>query len=139
MNKSKCWLALLVAGLVVNALDVLVQGKLLTDAYYSHLAWSRQDTPVYWFIVGDFVAVAVFIWVYGKVASAFSDGAKGGACAGFVLGVLVNFPAWEFMHLMVRDFPYALTWIETVYGILWYVVMGAIVGAITKKPVAASA
>jgi len=139
MNKSKCWLALLVAGLVVNALDFVVQGKLLTDAYYSNLAWARQDTPVYWFIVGDFVAVGVFIWVYGKVASAFSDGAKGGAGAGFVLGVLVNFPAWEFMHLMVKDFPYALTWIDTVYGILWYVVMGAIVGAIMKKPVAASA
>lgn len=136
MNKSKCWLALLVAGLVVNVLDYVVQGKLLTNAFYSHLAWARQDAPVYWFVIGDFVAVAVFIWVYGKVAAAFKDGAAGGACAGFGLGVLVNFPAWEFTHLMVKDFPYSLTWINTLYGILWYVIVGAIVGGIMKKPAA---
>jgi len=33
---------------------------------------------------------------------------------------------------------YALTWVGTIYGILWYVVVGAILAAVMKKAPAAA-
>ena len=139
MKNFKCLLAVIVAGIVGNALDYFVQGKLLTEAYYSKMDSMRHDTAPGWFILGDFIAVFVFAWVFKKVASAFKDGASGGACAGFTLGVLVNFPTWHFIQLTVKGYPYALTWINTLYGIAWYVVIGAIVGAMSEKPAPAAA
>lgn len=133
MNNLKCWLAILVAGIVGNALDVYVQGKLLNDCYYSKMESARHDTAIGWFVLGDFIAVAVFAWLYGKVASVFSEGAKGGACAGLYLGVFATFPAYHFIGMMTKGYPYALVWINTGYGIVWYMVVGAIIGAMTKK------
>jgi hypothetical protein len=137
MKNSKCWLAVLVAGIVGNALDFVVQNKLLTSAYYSKIDALKQDTNPGWFIFGDFVAVAVLAWAFGRLAAAIGDGAKGGAAAGLTLGVLVNFPTFHFIFLTTKGYPYQLAWINTIYGILWYVVVGAIIGAIMKKPAAA--
>jgi hypothetical protein len=38
-----------------------------------------------------------------------------------------------FMHLFMRGYSYGLAWISTIYGIVWGVAAGAIVGAIYKK------
>ena len=44
-----------------------------------------------------------------------------------------NFPSNIFLHLLIQGFPYALSWIWTIYGIVWYVVLGAIAGAMNRK------
>ena len=137
MNKSKCWLAVLVAGIVGNALDFVVQGKLLTDSYYAKIDSLKHDTAVGYFVLGDFVAAAVLAWAFCRLAAAIGEGVKGGAVAGFTLGVLVSFPTYHFIFLTTKGYPYPLAWINTIYGILWYVVAGAIIGAIMKKPAAA--
>ena len=126
-------IAILVAGIVVTALDYCVQGNLLATAYYSKMESYKQDTAISSFIIGDFVAVAVFAWVFCKVTSVFGEGLKGGVCAGFYLGVLVNFPTWHFVFLTTKGYPYLLSWINTGYGIVWYMVVGAIIGAMMKK------
>ena len=140
MKSGKFWLAVLVAGVIANALDFIVQGQVLSGMYYAKLAEVfRQDTNIAWFVLGDFVAVLVLAWVYDKVAAAFGGGMKGGACCGFYLGVLASFPTYHFIHLMFNGYPYALTWISTIYGILWYVIAGAILAAVMKKAPAAAA
>lgn len=139
MKNPRFWLAVLVVGIVANALDFVVQGKLLTDAFYSKIDTMRQDTNPAWFIFGDFVAVTVLAWVYQRVASVFGPGAKGGAAAGFSLGVLVNFPTWHFIGLMFKGVPYALVWTNTLFGIVWYVIAGALLGAMLSKPAAPAA
>ena len=133
MKSPRFWIAVLVAGIVGNALDAYVQGHVLTNAYFSKIDSMRHDTSPAWFIIGDFVAVFVLAWVFDRVASVFGAGAKGGACAGFALGVLANFPMWHMISFMVKGIPYALVWIETLYGIGWYVLLGAIMGAMMKK------
>ena len=138
MKISKCWLAVLIAGLVASGLDCIVQGQLINNAYYAKMESFKHDTAMGWYIFGDFIAVAVFAWVYGKVASVFGEGLKGGACAGFTLGVFATFPAYHFVCMTTKGYPYALAWINTGYGIVWYMVIGAIVGAIMKKPAAAA-
>jgi hypothetical protein len=94
----------------------------------------RHDPNPAWLIFGDFVAVAVLACVYQRVASVFGAGAKGGATAGFFLGVLVNFPTWHFVGLMFKGVPYALVWSNTLFGIVWYVIAGAILGQLLTKP-----
>ncbi len=37
------------------------------------------------------------------------------------------------MHLMFQGFPYRLSWIWIVLGIAWYVISGAIAGALNRK------
>jgi hypothetical protein len=131
MNVKKCLTIGLVLGVVANVIDFIVQGNLLAGFYSG--APFRQDTNIAWMILGDFVAAFVFTWVYLKVAPAFAAGPAGGATMGFYAGVLVTFPANIFLHLMIANFPYGLSWIRTGYGIVWYVLLGAIAGAMNRK------
>jgi hypothetical protein len=140
MKSAKFWLAVLVAGIVANILDVIVQAHVLQGLYYSKMTdVMKADTNIGWFVFGDFVAVLVLAWVYDKAWSVFGGGLKGGAIAGFYLGVLASFPAHHFVFLMFKSYPYGLAWVSTIYGILWYVIAGTILAAVMKKGVAAPA
>ena len=127
MKNPRIWLAVLVAGIVGNLLDIAVQGHLLANAY-SKVPSLRTDTPLVYYIIGDFVAVIVLAWIMQKVAPAIGMGAK----AGLYLGIFVSFPTWHFIQLMFKGYPYDLTWINTIYGVIWYVIAAAIIGAIAK-------
>jgi hypothetical protein len=135
----KCLIAVIVAAIVGNALDFAVQAKWLGSAYYSKIDSMRMDTPVSQFVFADFVGVFVLAWVLCRLSASFASGAKGGATAGFYLGVLASFPAHHFTFLMFRGYPYSLVWINTVYAIVWYVIIGAILGAFMCKPAAPAA
>lgn len=134
MKSGKFWLAVLVSGVVVNILDFVLHGMILQNAYYGKMpeVFNPPGNPV-WFIIGDFVTMLVFTWVYDKVYRSFWGGAKGGAMFGLYAGVLESFPTWIFMHLVIKGFPYSLSWIWTINGIMWGVIAGAVVGAIYKK------
>jgi hypothetical protein len=119
--------------IAANAIDFVVQGKLL-GSFYAQAPF-RQDMNFAWLIVGDIVAAFVFTWFYLAVAGSFASGVSGGATMGFYTGVLVNFPAAIFMHLMIQGIPYYLAWIWIFYGVFWYVCAGAIAGALNKQQV----
>src|ERR1035438_2912569 len=116
----------------------VVQAKWLTSAYYSKIDSIRADTPIYQFIIGGFTAVLVLAWVLNRLSSSFGSGVRGGALAGFYLGVLVSFPTYHFIFLMFKGYPYSLVWINTIYGVVWYMIIGAVLAAIMKKPLAAN-
>jgi hypothetical protein len=137
VKNPKCWFAVLVACIVGNVLDYIVQGKWLTSAYYSKIDSIRSDTPIYQFVIGGLAAVLVLAWVLNRLSSSFGSGAGGGATAGFYLGVLVNFPTFHFIFLMFKGYPYPLVWINTIYGVVWYMIIGAVLAAIMRKPLAA--
>lgn len=131
MNLRKLVTIGVVVGIVANVLDFVVHGNLLAS-YYT-LAPFRQDVGPTWMVIGDFVTAFVFAWVYLKVAGSFAPGVPGGVTMGFYAGVLVNFPTAIFMHLMFQGFPYRLSWIWIALGIVWYVIAGAIAGALNRK------
>lgn len=134
MNLKRFLVAGLAGGVVGNVFDFVVHGQILTAKYYSqHPNLFRQDTPPYWFIIGGFVAAFVLTWVWDRVQGSFPSGAKGGAIGGLYAGVLINFPAQIFAHLVYVGFPYALSWIWIVTGIAWAVLVGAVIGALYKK------
>ena len=131
MNIRK-WLTIgLVLGVVANVIDAVVQGNLLAS-YYTAPPF-RQDTNILWLVAGDFVSALVFTWVYLTFAPAAGPGVGGGAKLGLYAGVLVSFPANIFLHLLIQGFPYALSWIWTVYSIAWYIVLGTIAGAMNRR------
>jgi hypothetical protein len=131
MKNPKLWLAILVAGIVGNILDTVVQGHLLASSY-AGIESMRHDTPIKYFIIGDFVGVAVLAWVMQLTVPALGMGAR----AGFVLGVFANFPTWHFIQLMFKGYPYSMAWLNTIYGIIWYIIIAAIIGAIAKPKAA---
>lgn len=140
MTSGKFWLAVLAAGVVLNILDILLHGMILQGAYYSVMSdvFNPPGSPVL-FVLADFIIALVYAWVYDKVYTSFGGGAKGGATFGFYAGVITSFPTWLLMHHIFRGFPMDLAWIWTANGIVWSVVLGAIIGAIYKKGVAARA
>lgn len=134
MKSSKFWIAVLVCGVVANVIDYVVYMVWLSPTYMmANPALFRQDTSPVWFILGDFVAVFVFAWVFDKVSSVFGSTAQAGAKAGLYLGILVNFPTYILLNLMFNGYPYSLSWISTIYGICWYVVTGALLASMMKK------
>jgi hypothetical protein len=139
MKNPKFWIAVLVSGIVANVIDFVGQGQVLASAYYSKIESMRMDTKPIWYIIGDFVAVLIFAWVLDRVLTVFGNGWKAGAKAGFYLGVLVNFPSYHFIFLMFKGYPYRLAWINTIYGIVECVIIGALLAALMCKGAAEEA
>jgi hypothetical protein len=139
MNVKKLLLAALVVGVVANVLDFIVHGQILAGQYSQLPGLFRQDMPMAWLIIGDFVWALVFVWVYSRVYSSFSGGPKGGATYGLYAGILLNFPANLFMNVMFVGFPYGLAWIWVIWGIIAAVINGTVAGAIYKKEAAPAA
>lgn len=134
MNVKKLLVAALGVGVVANIWDYVVHVMVLQGPYYSQMpGLFRQDTPVAWMIVGDFVAAVVFVWVYARVHGSFGGGPKGGATYGLYAGILVNFPMGIFFNLIFVGFPYSLSWIWMIAGVIYGVIMGAVAGALYKK------
>jgi len=127
------WLTIgLVLGVVANVLDFVVQGNLLAGMYAAHPIFV-QNPPIAWLVVGDFVAALVFAWMYLRFTASVPPGPAGGATFGLYAGILVNFPTNVFLYLLIKDFPYYISWVWTLWGITWYVVLGAIAGVMNRK------
>lgn len=128
----KKWLTLgIVVAVVGVVFDVVVHGILLAG-YYTQAPF-RQDTSLAGIAAGNLVAGLVFAWTYLKVAGSFAPGVSGGAMMGLFAGVLVNFPSQIVLHLVIQDFPYALSWSWIASGVAFYVVAGTIAGALNRK------
>jgi hypothetical protein len=131
MNIKKCLIIGIVVGIVGVVFDAVVHGGLLAN-YYTQAPF-RQDTSMAWVIVSNVAAGLVFAWVYLKVAGSFAPGVSGGITMGFYAGVLVNFPSAILLNVLLQNFPYALSWSWVVAGIVFYVMAGAIAGALNRK------
>jgi hypothetical protein len=138
MPVSTFLIATVVVGIVVNVFDAVVHGFLLQGPLYSTLPLMRTDAAFPLLILTDFVAAAVFVWVYLRLRASFSPGAAGGATFGLYAGVLVNFPTWIACYLILSGFTSSLAWAWTLAGILWCVVAGAVVGAVVSRSAPAS-
>jgi len=132
MNVKKLLIASVVVGVVFNVLDFVVHGQLLAPTYAKLTGLFRTDMPVPYLVIGDFVGALVFVWVYDKIRGSFGPGPSGGAIYGLYAGVLVNFPTWIFLNLLFVGFPYTLSWVWTIYGIVSSVIAGAVAAAMYK-------
>jgi hypothetical protein len=138
MNIKKLVIATVAVGVVMMVLDFVIHVQILSGPYYSQLPslFKQSEPPMVWIIIGDLVAALVFVWVYDRVYGSFGGGWKGGATYGLFAGILVNFPTWLFMNLVLEGFPYGLAWIWTIVGVVYGVILGAVAGALYKKEAA---
>jgi hypothetical protein len=132
MGNPKFWVAVLAGGAVANIIDYIVMGMLLAPTF-AGIESMRADTNPIWFVIGDFVSVFVLMLIYNRVYSSFTPGSKGGATYGMYMGLFASFPTWIFLHLMFKGFPYGLSWLLVIYGILWGVIVGSVLGSVYKK------
>ena len=124
---------MVVGGIVVNILDMLVQGMLFQNIFYKNMTMMRMDVNPFWYIILDFLAVIVFAWFYDRVYNSFNGGVEGGMKYGVMYGIVTSVPTTFFPHLMYEGFPYALVWASIVYAVLWGAILGSIVGKFYKK------
>jgi hypothetical protein len=130
MNVKKLLVAALVVGVVLNVYDYVVHVVLLQGTYESLPDLFRQDSPVTWLVIGDFIAALVLVWFYDRVRGSFGAGVRGGATFGLYAGVLLGFPAQLFANMMFVGFPYSLGWYWVIGIIGWGILGGATAGAV---------
>lgn len=130
MQTGRILKAGLAVGVVMNIYDY-VTNTFVFPMFGPPPAFMKDmaSLPMMWLVISDFVAGLVFIWVFDKVRAAFGPGAKGGATYGVYAGILMNFPLWIVMYLVMKDLPYGVAWTYTINGVVWGVIAGA-VGAI---------
>ena len=122
-----------VTGIVMNVIDFVVQGNLMAGMYAASPAFRDTNDVIPYLVLGDFVAAFVFCWAFLKLGGATGSGASGGATFGVYAGVLVSFPMYIFMHLLINNFPYSMAWMMTIYSVVIYVIIGAVAGALHKR------
>src|SRR6476646_1396711 len=79
----------IVAGVLMNALDIIVQGTLMAGLYTAPVFRNPEEEIVY-LVLTDFVAAFVFVWIYLKLGSATGPGVAGGATFGLYAGMLYS-------------------------------------------------
>ena len=119
------------AGVLMNALDIIVQGTLMAGLYTAPVFRNPEEEIVY-LVLTDFVAAFVFAWIYLKLGSATGPGVAGGATFGFYAGMLYSLPMFYAMHLLFNGYTFELAWLNTAYQIIVYVIIGATAGALNK-------
>ena len=137
MNAGRIIIAALVAGVVMNFIDYVSFTYLFPG--YMQMPFMNPTPPIPWLVLCDFIYALVFTVVFDRVRTSFGTGPKNGSTYGFYAGVLMNFPTWIFMHLIVKDWPYAYSWFSTIYGIVGAMIIGAVVGAMYGRGQTATA
>ncbi|MFA5832411.1 MAG: hypothetical protein WDA22_02935 [Bacteroidota bacterium] len=133
MMSKNYWMAVVIAGIVVNILDFIVQGMLFQNMFYSKMSGMRTDVNPAIYVALDFLMVAIFVWFYDKVYGSFGGGLQGGMKFGMYYGVTMNFPTMFFPYLMFQGMMYGFVWASIIYGIIWGIVLGITVGKFYTK------
>ena len=121
----------IVAGVLMNAFDVIVQGILMASLYTAPV-FRKPDDEIAYLVLTDFAAAFVFVFLYLKLGSATGRGVAGGATFGLYAGVLYSFPMFYAMHLLFNGYTSKLASINTIYQIVVYVILGTTAGALNR-------
>ena len=123
-------MTILVVGALANVMDWLVFGTMLKNAFNAIEGVRPQDSvnPAWW-IVLDFVGIAVFTWFYTVVRSSFSSGWAYGAAT----AVVVTVPSAFSYVVIIKGWPYYLCWVFIAVSIVEYAVYGMLVDKLMGK------
>jgi hypothetical protein len=142
MNLKKLLIAFIAVGVVVNVYDFLVYGVLLRGTLESEplrAVFKPMVENMVWYIIADFVAALVFVWVYARVYDSFGGGVKGGLTFGIYGGIFLTFPTAIVIYLSIAGIPYWFSWAWIAIGIVWCIIAGIVAGALYTKQAPAAA
>jgi hypothetical protein len=136
INLGRVILGGIVAGIVVDLLDFVVDGWLLaptwTDQMQKLVHCNLSSTQILWFNLLGLVTGIALIWIYAAIRPRFGAGPKTAICAGLAVWVVgVVLPNLSFMWVLGL-FGRRLMVYSTLGGLV-EIVAGAIVGAALYK------
>jgi hypothetical protein len=132
MNK-RFWMAFAACYVVGQVLSFLINGVLLQDTYKSLASvWrpeAEMQAKMWIFFVTSFVAIFLFCYIFTKGYE--NKGVVEGVRYGVLVGLLLTVPM-AYDSYVIYPIPYslALTWFLT--GMVFWVVLGALLAAIYR-------
>jgi hypothetical protein len=127
MNLGRILKTAIVVAIVYMAVDYLALTYVL-GGYMSGLTIINTSASMITNLILDLLAALTLAWVFDRVRGSFGAGAGGGVTFGLYAGFLIQFPTWLSLHVWIKDFPYNASWVFTIYGIITYIVLGAVAG-----------
>ncbi len=131
INRGRVVVGGLLAGLVLNLLDFLVNGVWLSNdwnAAMQALGKGQMDAAlIKWFVIYDFLVGIFMVWLYAAIRPRYGAGAKTAVYAGVATWLLI-----AFFHAIAEApmgiFPHRL-YVVTTLAALVCVPLAAVVGA----------
>jgi len=135
MSWTRVLTAGVVGGIVVNLVDFVMHGVIMSSTYMKYPVFSQEEDPanIGWFFV---IAVCIGIFaalLFAKTRGSWAAGIKGGVTYGFFLGLIFFFQPF-YNPLVLEGFPYYLSWCWGGIGMIDALVLGAVLGALYKQP-----
>ena len=137
MNRKRWIAASLAVFVVAMLLEALFNTYCLKTAYGQVASLWRPEgemmklMPIYW--AAGFIVSFIFVYIYAKGCEGKSRGWAEGLRFGLWFGLFMNLTMSTFIYVAMPITPrLAVDWFIT--GMAEYLICGAVVGAIYKKP-----
>jgi hypothetical protein len=131
MNWMKVFITGIVGGVVIWLYNYLMHGLIMGDSYDKYGIFRDDASPVFFVLAFVFIALAGAL-LFAKTRNSWADGLKGGITFGFFVGLIIFF--LQFMNvLVIKGFPYHLSWCWGGIELIGWLVFGAVAGLLIKK------
>jgi len=122
-----------VGGIVVFFANFVLHGMILGPTYmrYPEVFTQEEANPLYFLLVGICVAIPAAL-LFAKSRAAWADGLKGGLTFGAFLGAVYFFLNF-YQPLVMKGFPYYLSWCWGGTDFIDALLLGAVLGVMVKR------
>jgi hypothetical protein len=133
MNWTRALVAGVVGGIVMWIADFLLHGFVMAGTYvkYPEVFTQEQSNPLLFLVIEILIGIPAAI-IFAKTRRSWAEGVKGGLSFGFWIGLLGFFPQF-FNSLVIKDFPYFLSWCWGGITLIVALILGIVLGLIIKK------
>ncbi|GAB4231399.1 MAG: hypothetical protein Kow00109_03540 [Acidobacteriota bacterium] len=127
------WGRLLTAGAVggvgLSLANLVQHGVVMASAYAKYPIFDVEPVNPVWFLFVDVCTGIGAVFLFGVTRRVWCAGWKGGLQFGLLLGLAVFFPNFHY-PLVLKGFPYHLSWCWGGIGLIGYAVMGTLFGLV---------
>jgi hypothetical protein len=138
MNWKRIFVASLVIFVVVQAMEVLINGVFMKSAYESlNSLWRPDMTSKKWvmYLIGALVSLLfTYIFVKGREGKGISEGVRFGIIIWLFVAVPMNHSMWVLLPI-----PYIMIFRWTLFALLEMLIAGILVAVIYKPQAPAPA
>jgi len=134
MNWGRIVLAGVVGGICLDVANVVMHGFIMAGAYtkYGAFAVTEPANPMYFVLIDICIGLAAAI-LFAKTRRSWAAGAMGGLCFGVLLGLVGFWPPF-YNSLVIKDFPYHLSWCWGGIYLIGWSILGILLGLLYPKP-----
>lgn len=132
MNWTKAILAGVVGGIVKNLVDWGMHGGIMGDTYTKYEVFGAEPAnPMHFFLTAICIGIFAAL-LFARTRDSWGDGLMGGVSFGVWTGMMVFFGNF-YNALVIKGFPYYMSWCWGGMEFIGMVVLGAVLGLMYKK------